>query len=90
MILLTCAEVGISRNKPVPVRSLRTTLVKLRATSTAFGVSAINTGTAKGIGSMTPCVISIRSGAADNAPLFKIMNAAKISRNIIYSSSDLD
>jgi hypothetical protein len=53
---------AISRNSPVPTRFAATTRVMSRAYCAASAVSAWNSGIAKGRGSITPSVISIRSG----------------------------
>ena len=57
-----CASCGMARNRPVPVRSSATTWVICAASSAEPLVSASNTGAAKGSGSITPSVISMRSG----------------------------
>ena len=58
-----CAALGISRKSPVPVRSSTTTWVIRAARSAAAALSGTKPGAAKGIGSITPSVISMRSGA---------------------------
>ena len=71
-----CALFGTSRNRPVPARSSITTWVIRAARSAAPAESGTKPGAANGIGSITPSVISIRSGACAAAANGRSASAA--------------
>jgi hypothetical protein len=71
-----CALFGTSRNRPVPTRSSTTTWVICAAMSVAPPESGTKPGAANGIGSITPSVISMRSGACAAAANGRSASAA--------------
>src|SRR6056300_1516616 len=64
VIVLIRELTGMQRNRHDPIKSYIRTFAMSCANCSDPGVSATKVGAAKGMGSMTPSVISIRNGAA--------------------------
>ena len=89
-ILPIWARSSNARNNPVRIKSMLRTETISPESSIAPLSCAINRGAAKGMGSITPSVISIRKGCATApAPINNARISVKI-RNIIFSSFHWD
>src|SRR5210317_340227 len=86
VIVLINALSGMRRNRPDPIKSCATTFAMSWANCSDPGVSATKVGAAKGMGSMTPSVISIRNGAADASGANNKAIRTKSVRNMSVSS----